>query len=61
MTRENPPAHHPAALSVAKYFLAQMQIAGQPGQRISTLYVVTLLKDVIDVIPKTYVKVHISE
>ena len=57
MKGEDAPPYHPAASTVAKHCLAQLQIAAQPGQLTSTLHILTLLKDIIPQIPKSYVKV----
>ncbi|XP_008545740.1 RRP12-like protein [Microplitis demolitor] len=56
MKAENPPAYHPAAPEVAKHCLKQFEDAGKPGTITSTLHILTLLKDIIHQLPKSYVK-----
>ncbi|XP_033220095.1 RRP12-like protein [Belonocnema kinseyi] len=56
MKGENPPPYHPAAPQVAKHCLSQLETAGQPGHRTSTLHIITLLKEIIHQIPKSSVK-----
>lgn len=52
----NPPIYHPAAPHVAKHCLAQFESAGQPGRITTTLHILTLLKDIVHQLPKSYVK-----
>lgn len=59
MRDDNPPAVHPAASKAAKYCLSQLETAAQPGQMTSTLYILTLLKDIAHQLPKSFVKVFI--
>ncbi|KAH0557965.1 RRP12-like protein [Cotesia glomerata] len=56
LMKENPPAYHPAAPEIAKHCLKQFEDAGKPGTITSTLHILTLLKDIIHQLPKTYVK-----
>ncbi|XP_014218682.1 RRP12-like protein [Copidosoma floridanum] len=56
MKSDDPPTHHPAALHVAKHFLAQLESSGKPGHVTSTLHVLSLLKDIIHQFPKNSVK-----
>ncbi|XP_034940350.1 RRP12-like protein [Chelonus insularis] len=56
MKVDNPPAYHPAASQIAKYCLQQFENAGQPGTITTTLHVLTLLKDIMHQLPKSYVK-----
>lgn len=56
MRSENPPAYHPAAPQVAKHCVNQLNAACEPGGITSILHTLTLLKDIIHQLPKSYVK-----
>ncbi|XP_063989401.1 RRP12-like protein [Diachasmimorpha longicaudata] len=56
MRTDDPPAYHPGAPQVAKHCLHQFETAGQPGTITTTLHILTLLKDIVHQLPKSYVK-----
>ncbi|KAK2577073.1 hypothetical protein KPH14_005885 [Odynerus spinipes] len=56
MRNENPPAYHPAAPEVAKHCVNQLNAACEPGGITTILHTLTLLKDIIHQLPKSYVK-----
>lgn len=57
MRSENCPAYHPAATEVAKHCVNQLNAACEPGGITTILHTLTLLKDIIHHLPKSYVKV----
>ncbi|KAI4482155.1 hypothetical protein M0802_013793 [Mischocyttarus mexicanus] len=56
MIRNNSPDYHPAAPHIAKYCVNQLKAACEPGGITSVLHILVLLKDIIHVLPKSYVK-----
>ncbi|XP_035739840.1 RRP12-like protein isoform X2 [Vespa mandarinia] len=56
MRSENCPAYHPAAPQVAKHCVNQLNAACEPGGITNILHTLTLLKDIIHHLPKSYVK-----
>ncbi|XP_015188841.1 PREDICTED: RRP12-like protein [Polistes dominula] len=61
MTREDAPTYHPAAPHVAKHCINQLNAACEPGGITSVLHILVLLKDIIHVLPKSYVKTICEE
>lgn len=56
MKSEKPPTYHPAAARIATYCITQLNAACEPGGVTTILQTLTLLKDVIHQLPKSYVK-----
>ncbi|KAI4479190.1 hypothetical protein M0804_011329 [Polistes exclamans] len=61
MTREDSPGYHPAAPHIAKHCINQLNAACEPGGITSVLHILVLLKDIIHVLPKSYVKTICEE
>uniref|UniRef100_A0A452R2D9 Ribosomal RNA processing 12 homolog n=1 Tax=Ursus americanus TaxID=9643 RepID=A0A452R2D9_URSAM len=56
MFGEKAPAHHPAAVSTAKFCIQEIEKAGGSKEATTTLHMLTLLKDVLPCFPEGLVK-----
>lgn len=56
MTSPDPPSHHPAAGSTAKFCVQQIEQHGGTGDAGTTCHVLTLLKDILVAFPKNNLK-----
>ncbi|XP_017799417.1 PREDICTED: RRP12-like protein [Habropoda laboriosa] len=57
MKGDDPPQHHPAAPHIAKYCSSHLQLDSEPGGITSALHILTLLKDIIHLLPRPNVKI----
>ncbi|XP_034342176.1 RRP12-like protein [Arvicanthis niloticus] len=56
MFGENAPAHHPAAVSTAKFCIQEIEKSGGSKEATTTLHMLTLLKDMLPCFPEGLVK-----
>ncbi|XP_066585957.1 RRP12-like protein [Prorops nasuta] len=56
MKSENPPVCHPGAAQVAKHCIEQLYSTNDSGSITTILHTLTLLKDIVHQLPKSYVK-----
>ncbi|XP_035673332.1 RRP12-like protein isoform X4 [Branchiostoma floridae] len=56
MTRENAPAHHPAASATAKFCIQQMEECGGGGEAKQTMYILGLQENILPIMPLATIK-----
>lgn len=56
MKADNRPQYHPTSPHIGKYCITQLQLSSEPGGVTSILHILTLLKDILHLLPKAHVK-----